>query len=1054
MPPVVVGAAVAGVAAGIGAASIVTGIVIGALTLALGFITQALAPKPKLPNQASFEARARSNALSVRQPISPHKIVYGETRVGGTIVFIRTADFPGNADIKNEFLHLVIVFANHEVDSIGTIYFNDDLIFDDDLDSVGLVKSQSKFNINGRPKVRIIKHLGSSTQAADFDLVSEVPEWTDDHRLRGRAYLYIRLTWKQDLWPGGIPNISAIIKGKKVLDTRDSVTKWTPNPVLCIRDYLLATKITGGLGATTSEIDDTFVQSAANTCEQFVTTVNIIHTVTSVDISNETLSVNGERVFFSIGDRVQISTTDTLPGGLVAATNYYVIVHQHRPTNKLKLASSYANALLSTAINLTSIGSGTHSITKNAEPRYTLNGTIETDRTPKEILDEMLSSMAGRAVSVGGEWKFRAGAYVAPTITLDENDLRGGISVQTRDSHRDRFNAVKGIYASFWNDWQPQDYPPITNSTFETNDNNIRLWGELDLPFTNRPHTAMRLAKILLQRHRQEITLSMKCKLSAFQVEAGDNVNVDNDRMGWSGKPFEIHDFSFVVDEDDQDVPLLACDIVARETASTVYDWDSGEETVVDPEPNTNLPDPFDVDPPIIILASGEDELFVRLDGTVFSRIKVSWTTQDQFVLEGGVFEIQFKKSTDTVWNKAANVGGDETFTHILDVKDGVAYDVRVRAVNSIGIKSEFTVVTNHTVIGKEAPPPDVDILFLDGNIATWIYDNPPLDFAGFRLKSNANLNVFWANATQEHQGLLSDTRFDISRVGKKSRTAGRLTTILVKAVDTTGNESINPAILVKNLGDEIIENVLSTTDYEALGYPGTITNGSIDGSNDLIVDSAGSLFWDGVDTNPLWTGDHLTFWTDTFKTLTYDFSFIPEISFVGRNSTIRFSTLSIEGESFTHEIEAGDAFGAFWGNDDTAPFWSGTDTNLFWAGGLAFIPWPGNLTSITRQEYKFRITIAAGTTRGKITDLIIEIDVPNIIERLEDVSISSEGTRLSLTETFRQIDNIQITVQDDGGTAITARIIDKAKEGPLIKTMSDSSTFVAGTIDATLQGF
>ena len=42
-------------------------------------------------------------------------------------------------------------------------------------------------------KVRIKKHLGTSTQLADADLVSDVSQWTTDHRIRGKAYIYVRL---------------------------------------------------------------------------------------------------------------------------------------------------------------------------------------------------------------------------------------------------------------------------------------------------------------------------------------------------------------------------------------------------------------------------------------------------------------------------------------------------------------------------------------------------------------------------------------------------------------------------------------------------------------------------------------------------------------------------------------------------------------------------------------------------------------------------------------------------------------------------------------------
>jgi len=65
--------------------------------------------------------------------------------------------------------------------------------------------------------------------------------------------------------------------------------------------------------------------------------------------------------------RVQVSTTTTLPAGLSAATDYYVIWVSDLTC---KLATSYANAVSGTAINITDAGTGTHTV-NTLLPRYT-----------------------------------------------------------------------------------------------------------------------------------------------------------------------------------------------------------------------------------------------------------------------------------------------------------------------------------------------------------------------------------------------------------------------------------------------------------------------------------------------------------------------------------------------------------------------------------------------------------------------------------------------------------------------------------------------------------
>ena len=64
---------------------------------------------------------------------------------------------------------------------------------------------------------------------------------------------------------------------------------------------------------------------------------------------------------------MQLTTTTTLPGGLSLATDYYVI---KVTDSTCKLATSYANAIAGTAINITDAGTGTHTMSRLL-PRYT-----------------------------------------------------------------------------------------------------------------------------------------------------------------------------------------------------------------------------------------------------------------------------------------------------------------------------------------------------------------------------------------------------------------------------------------------------------------------------------------------------------------------------------------------------------------------------------------------------------------------------------------------------------------------------------------------------------
>ena len=73
------------------------------------------------------------------------------------------------------------------------------------------------------------------------------------------------------------------------------------------------------------------------------------------------------------GTRVRLTTTTTLPAGLALATDYYVI---NVTDSTFKLATSYANAIAGTAIDITSAGTGTHTMSRLL-PRYTNGAGVQ-----------------------------------------------------------------------------------------------------------------------------------------------------------------------------------------------------------------------------------------------------------------------------------------------------------------------------------------------------------------------------------------------------------------------------------------------------------------------------------------------------------------------------------------------------------------------------------------------------------------------------------------------------------------------------------------------------
>jgi len=669
-------------------------------SLVLGAVSQAM-------NKSSSGGVNSGSTITGRGALSPHQVIYGRTRVGGNIVYMEGTE-------GNKYLHVVVAIAGHEIDAIEKYYLNDEEVT---IDGSGNVTAGSYSN-----RVRIQSKLGTDDQTAFTDLVSESDSlWTENHRLRGRAVIYIRLEYDQDKFPSGMPNFSFQVRGKKVYDPRSETTVWSANPALCIADYLTNTRY--GLGCVyADEIDEAALIAAANVCDE-----------------NVSLDAGG------------------------------------------------------------------------TENKYELHGSLVTSGTPEDIINQMLTSMAGKAIWTSGKWRILAGAYYTPTLTFDEDDLRSGFTVQSLVSRRENFNCIKGVFVSAQDKYMSVDFPPLISDAFIALDNGEAVYKNITLPFTTSVTMAQRLSKIELLKARQQITLTLPCKLQGLKANVGDIVYVNNTRMGWSSKPFEVVAMSMSLDE------APGVDLDLREISTDVFDWSTSEEQAYDPSPNTNLPDAFQVGPVTDLTITATNVL--SPDGATQSGLLVTWTPPvNSFVNQ---YEVQYIRgasnfdygtitaSPTETQSYGLITGSADTFADYGTVSDattsgetnynsifvttpyyvvvpaiaGVEYAVRVRAINTLGVRSSF-VTSNEITYGDQTAPnvPSSIVAFGDYKqiVVTWI--NPTVsDFDYVEVYRNTTNNF----GTATLAGVLRGSRFVDAPLGINVTRYYWL-----KSVDRTGNKS------------------------------------------------------------------------------------------------------------------------------------------------------------------------------------------------------------------------------------------------------------------------
>jgi len=240
----------------------------GGLQYGTAVLTKALIPQEKL------KGGDQGYLVTQRGSTMPHQIIYGKTRIAGGIVFQGVTD-------NNKYLHTVLAFAGHEIEDFEAIYLNDEIVTltGNEVTDAGNDNVYGKFYAKeGRPAVRIVKKLGTTTQTAvtssDLGGIAPPSEWTTDCKLLATAYLYVVLEYAADVFPNGVPEVTAIVKGKKVYDPRTSTTAWSDNPALCLRDYITSGKegtnttiYNYGIGEDIESVDDDLVTIAANVCD-------------------------------------------------------------------------------------------------------------------------------------------------------------------------------------------------------------------------------------------------------------------------------------------------------------------------------------------------------------------------------------------------------------------------------------------------------------------------------------------------------------------------------------------------------------------------------------------------------------------------------------------------------------------------------------------------------------------------------------------------------------------------------------------------------------------
>ena len=654
------------VAATFGASALAMSTLSAVSTLVMGLISK----DPEVSSQ-NFGTK-----FAGRSPTAPRQIIYGRARVGGTITHMQTSG------TDNNLLSIIVVLAGHEVEELETVRVNDTNLTTTSSGGFQYATNSEFTNSDNDNKFGVSNSLlrfrfkdGSQT-TADSTIVGATNLGNSD-KFTSCAYVLVQMVFDSEKF-SSLPNLSFIVKGKKVYDPRNpsAAPAFSTNPALCIRDYLTDTQY--GLKAKDSEILDTTAiggfAGAANTCD------------TPTSLQTATVSIaqtNSTTIPITSSGLTLIKAGDTVTGSGITGT---VTVTQRRGNN----------VFLDTAVTVA------QGVTLSfGQPAYTANGLADFSTNGKAVLEGLLSSCAGKFSYVNGRFLMFAGASVTPEMTIEDDNVLSPISINTKSGQGESYNQVKSVFVDSNQNFTATDTPLYSDSTFLANDTpsgesnvNYKKTMELQHPFTDNATTAQRLNRISLNYSRQDMTCSVTTDLGYLQLQPFDVVRVTNSRLGFTNKQFEVINQKITIVGDQKDgAGVLGVQFELKEYDASIYTF---AQSSYDVPPDSGDPDDTS-DSSISAPAIASLTQVVTEEGAGFKNdIKVALTLQGHDKIIGT--EIQYKLSTDSDYTGDLFIGKGVASALIPNVVIGKTYNVRAKHIANDGVTSDYSAASNITI--------------------------------------------------------------------------------------------------------------------------------------------------------------------------------------------------------------------------------------------------------------------------------------------------------------------------------------------------------------------
>ena len=679
---------------------------------------------------------------------------------------------------------------------------------------------------------------------------------------------------------------------------------------------------------------------------------------------------------------------------------------------------------------------------------FDTNAVLDTSKKIIENVRELVKGCRGYLPYSSGKYKLVIETTGTSSITLTEDDIIGGYSLSSPNKN-DRYNRCIVSFINPDRNYQVDEvqFPPIDDSglpsadqhtTMKNADGGILLEGRFDFKSITSPYQAEEMAEIILRRSRESLTLSINVSFDAYDLAVGDIVGITHSSLGFSSKNFRVLEVTFNED--------FTIGLGLVEHQDSHYTW--ATKTQVSSTPTTNLPNPFTIQPPASVTLS--DQLVQYNDGTVIVALDVSiGASVDSFV---NYYQVEYKLSTDSDFIIYAQGSG---LNHrVLNVIDQSTYDVRVKAVNSLGVSSTY-VSAQRTIVGAIAPPSDVEdfscnIVGTNAHLTWTAITDLDLAYYQIRYAKETDGTADWQNSVN----LVTK----VSRPATSISVPARAGTYLIKAVAKLGNFSSNATSIISNVTDVINHNAVATQS-EHPSFSGTftdtlLTDGAIELDSSELFDSASGDF-DDETTRVFDSGVSNA---DFISSGNYLFA---DVIDVGAKHTCRITasltqTSDNPDDLFDNRTGLFDSAKSNFDGDTPANCdahleISTSDDNTTYTSFSNFV-----IGNYTARFFKFRVVLTStdGASTPRVSEVTVTVDMPDRIFSGNDITSGAGTKTVTFTNPYKSVNYAVGITGEDMATGDFFTVSNKTINGFDVLFKNSGGTNISRTFDFIAKGF